>query len=331
MTQNNKTFHIATPVNDSITEVIDRQEQSQAVKASTNKAREIVSGTTKLETRVFSTQDNPKFYPATEAEIWVGNNKKKEIHTITSIDFNEMKKKGVSIPSEKWLIPFDREVLSAASSLFEAGNEYITPKMIFQVLSGNKKDIDITPAIRDEIIRSINKLMNTTIEINASAEVEAGWRKEAEYQGHLLPCERTSQKSVRLNGQEVTDCIHLFRNSPLYDYARGINQISRANIEMLNAPVNNTQENITLKGYLLRQITSMKSPHSKLKPIIRYETIYEYLGIDENDADIRHKKKDIRDRTKKILSFWIEEGLITGFEEETEGRGRTITKIHIKL
>lgn len=164
--------------------------------------------------------------------------------------------------------------------------------MIFQVLSGNKKDIDITPAIRDEIIRSIDTLMNTTIEIYASAEVEAGWRKEAEYIGHLLPCERMSQKTVRLNGQEVTDCIHLFRNSPLYDYARGINQISRASIEMLSAPVNNTQENITLKGYLLRQITSMRSPHSKLKPVIRYDTIYEYLGLDKNDSDIRHKKKE---------------------------------------
>lgn len=335
MTQN-KNFHITTPIKDAVAGVINRQEQSQPVKAATSKAKEIVSSTTKLETKVFSTQDNPKLYQATEAEIWVGNNKKRrEIHTITSIDFDEMKKKGVSIPSEKWLTPFDREILSAASSLFEAGNEYITPRMILQVLSGNKKDIDMTPAIRDEIIRSIDKLMNTSIKIYASAEVEAGWRKEAEYVGHLLPCERISQKDmvVTLNGQEVADCIHLFRNSPLYDYARGINQISRVNIEMLNTPVNNTQENIMLKGYLLRQITSMKSPHSKLKPVIRYDTIFEYLGLDENDNDntIRHKKQRIRERVKEILNCWVENGLITGFEEETEGRGKKIVKVKISL
>lgn len=297
---------------------------NEIIKATTRKAKNFTSGTTKLETKVFNTKDNPKFYPANEAEIWVGNNKKNEIRTIASIDFNEMKKKGVLIPSEKWLNPFDREILSAASSLYEAGNEFITPKMIFQVLSGNKKNVEITPTIREEILRSIDKLMNTTIEINASAEVKAGWREEDEYSGHLLPCERISQKNIRLNGQEVVDCIHLFRNSPLYDYAKGINQISRTNIEMLNAPVNNTQENIMLKGYLLRQITSMKNPHSNIKPVIRYETIYEYLGLE--DADTKTKKR-IRDRTKEILSFWIGEGLITGFEEEKEGK--TFAKIKI--
>lgn len=301
--------------------------QEDIIKTTTRKAKDFTSGTTKLESKVFSPKDNPAFYGiATEAQIWVGNNRKNELLTIASIDFNEMKKKGVSIPTEKWLTPFDREILSAASSLYEAGNEYITPKMIFQALSGNKKDLDITPAIRNEIIHSIDKLMSTTIEINASAEAQAGWRQEAEYKGPLLPCERVTKKNIRVNGQEVADCIHLFRNSPLYDYAKGINQISRVNIGMLNAPVNNTQENITLKGYLLRQITSMKSPHSKIKPVIRYDTIFEYLGIENSDTKT---KKRVRDRTKEILNFWVNEGLITGFKEEKEGK--TFARINIKL
>jgi len=77
----------------------------------------------------------------------------------------------------------------------------------------------------------------------------------------------------------------MFRNSPLYDYAEDKNQISRVNIEMLQAPINNTTENIELKFHLLRLILSMKNPKSKLKPIIRYDALYKYLGIDENDAD----------------------------------------------
>ena len=297
------------------------------IKATTTKAKEIASGTTKLETKVFSPKDNPAFYgDSSEIQMWVGNNKKKELLTIVSIDFNEMKKKGVLIPSEKWLTHFDREILCAAVSLYEAKNVYITPKMIYQALSGNNKDVKMTPAMRDEIIKSIDKLMGTIIEINASEEVKAGWRQEAEYKGALLPCKRVSKKDIRINGQEVIDCIQLLGSSPLYDYAKGINQISRASIDMLNAPVNNTPENITLKGYLLRTITSMKSPKSKLKPVIRYDTIYEYLGIENTD---KMAKKRVRDRTKEILNFWVNEGLITGFDEEKEGK--TFEKIKIEL
>ena len=300
------------------------------VKTTTKKADEITSGTTKLENKVFNPKDNPAFYnDSNEIQMRVGNDKKhkeKELLTIVSIDFNEMKKKGVLIPSEKWLTHFDREILCAASSLYEAGNNFITPKMIYQALSGNNKDVKMTPAMRNEIIKSIDKLMGTTIEINASAEMQAGWRQEAEYKSALLPCKRVSKKDIRINGQEVIDCIQILGSSPLYDYAKGINQISRASIDMLNAPVNNTPENITLKGYLLRTITSMKNPKSKLKPVIRYDTIYEYLGIENTDSKT---KKRVRDRTKEILNFWVNEGLITDFEEEKEGK--TFEKIKIEF
>ena len=328
---------VATPpITPSIDIIRKEQQNSQEEKAleeirgTTHKTKDFVSGTTKLETKVFHKKHNvPLYQPDIEAQISVGSLRNKEITTIASIDFNEMKKNGVSIPSEKWLTPFDRETLSVASSLYEAGNEFITPKMIFQVLAGNKKNVDMTPNIRDEIISSIDRLMGTIITINASGEVQAGWRQKAEYKGPLLPCKRISQEIVKLNGQEVIDCIQILGSSPLFDYARGINQISRTNVEMLNTPVNNTTENIMLKGYLLRQITSMKSTRSNLKPIIRYDTVYEYLGVNENDNDINHKKKDIRERVKKILSFWVESGLILGFEEEKEGK--TIAKVKIIL
>ena len=102
---------------------------------------------------------------------------------------------------------------------------------------------------------------------------------------------------------------------------------------MLNVPINNTEDNVILKCHLLRLITSIKSSKSKLKPIIRYDTLFEYLGLDENDNDntIRHKKQRIRERVKEILNCWVENGLITGFEEETEGRGKKIVKVKISL
>ena len=300
------------------------------LKTNTHLAKEVVSGTTKLENAIFDPRKNPVFYDADvpAIDINVGKQGKNEITTIASIDFNDMKKMGVSISHEKWITPFDREILSIASSLYAAGNEYQSPQMIFQAMSGNKEKAKLTPEIRTKIIESLRKLRATTIEIDSSQEEKAGWIKQGKYEGSLLPSERV--EAVMLNGQKVIDCIHFLRNSPLYEYAEGKNQISRVNIAMLKAPVNNTTENIELKFHLLRLISSMKNPKSKLKPVIRYDTLYEYLQVDENDNDVRHKKKEIRDRVKKILSYWVEQGFILGFEEEKEEKNK-ITKVKILL
>ena len=99
---------------------------------------------------------------------------------------------------------------------------------------------------------------------------------------------------------------------------------------MLNAPVNNTPENIELKGYLLRRITSIKNPNSKLSSVIRYDALYEYLGVTaSNETALKKKRKEIRDRVKEILNFWIHEAFIKGYTEEKEGR--TIAKLKIEI
>ena len=305
-------------------------EHGDIIKTNSHLAKEVISGTTKLEQVIFDHRKNPVFYETdiTAVDVNVGNRGKNTITTIASIDFNNMKKMGVSISHEKWITPFDREILSIVSSLYAAGNVYQSPQMIFQAMSGNKEKVKLTPDIRAKIIESLRKLRATTIEIDASQEEKVGWTKKGKYEGSLLPSEHI--EVITINSQKVVDCIHFLRNSPLYDYAEGKNQICRVNIEMLQVPVNNTTENIELKFYLLRLISSMKNSKSKLKPIIRYDTLYEYLGIDEsNTSDILHKKKDIRDRVKKILSFWVEQGFIRNFEEEKEGKN--IAKVKISL
>ena len=304
------------------------------VKSESCKTKELVSGTSKVEQIIFDPRKNHALYDPKNTgsfETHIGNLKNKTISTVASIDFDKMKSLEVSIPHEKWLTPFDREILSIASSLYAAGNEYQSPFMIYQALSGNKENLTLTPEMRRKIIESLKKLRMNDINIDSSPEEKVGWNKKGNYEGALLPSERI--EIMTLNGQEVFDCIHFLRNSPLYDYAAGKNQISRVNIEMLNVPINNTEDNVILKCHLLRLITSMKNSKSKLKPVIRYDTLFEYLGLDEidNDNTIRHKKQHIRERVKEILNCWGENDLITGFEEETEGRGKEIVKVKISL
>ena len=62
----------------------------------------------------------------------------------------------------------------------------------------------MTSKAREEILTSIDKMMFTEIEIDATAEVNAGWNKKAKYKGPLIPSERV--EVIKLNGQEVIDC-----------------------------------------------------------------------------------------------------------------------------
>ena len=295
----------------------------------TLRAKEAIFGVTKVEGATFDPRKNDYLYnDLLPVQIGVGTLKKRAISTIVSIDFKKMEKMGVTIGREHRLTPYDREVHNAISTLCTTGNEYITPQMVYQVLSGNKKDAKMTNKAREEILKSIDKMMFTEIEIDATEEVNVGWNKRAKYKGPLIPSERV--EVIRLNGQEVVDCIHLFRNPPLYDYANNKSQIDRVDIKMLNAPVNNTPENIELKGFLLRRITSIKNPHSNLTPVIRYDALYEYLGVTaSNDAALKKRRKEIRDRVREILNFWVQEGFILGYQEEKEGK--SISKIKIKV
>ena len=63
---------------------------------------------------------------------------KKQITTLASIDFEKLNG-SVEIKSRKELTAYDREVHDAIITLFvDGGNEYITPQMIYQVMTGTR-------------------------------------------------------------------------------------------------------------------------------------------------------------------------------------------------
>ena len=83
-------------------------------------------------------------------------------------------------------IAFDKAVHNAIATLWVAGhqdgknfNEYLTPRIIFQILSGSiNESREIGPEIRKAILRSIDKMRNTEITIDNSEEAQKlGTRK----------------------------------------------------------------------------------------------------------------------------------------------------------
>ena len=303
------------------------------IATTTTRASSYSFGTSKVEGLAFDPAKNPDIYKTLlPVKINVSNRKstRKKIETLFSIDFNELKKEGVAIAFEYRITPYDREVHNAVATLAVAGNEYINPSMIFQLLSGNTQSRnDMSPETRKNILRSIDKMMATIITIDASAEVNAHMitKTTGIYKGYLIPAERI--EVIELNGQKVTDCIHLLRTPPLYEYARDKNQIGTIEISMLDTPLSNTSENIELKGYLLRRIASLRNSKNNMSDTIRYDSLFEYLRINNSKEALRQKHQEIRKKVRQLLDFWIKKGLISSYEEQKEGK--SIAKIIISL
>lgn len=310
------------------------KKNTPAVRTITRRSWELKLETTRVGRIIFEREEksgfsNEALYNRTAEnmpEVVTGTNPKnrrKEIITYVSLKIEDLKHE---LPAISRLDPFDGEVLSACISLYAEGNEYVTPEMIYRHMLGNKRGARLHPQMREAILASLRKLRLTSIIIRAEQELEAGYSKKSRYEGVILPNEVIEDETVSLNGENVRDCIHFFRNSPLYDYADDKNQISRIPVAMLDVPADNDKEFIILKGYLARRYAEARNPNSKLGNIIRYYSLFAYMGI---DSDNRKHTKRIRDKVKLILETWKKAGYITGYEEIKEGR--TIAKIKIKM
>ena len=250
---------------------------------------------------------------------------KKEITTVVSIDFNNLTEGNIKIHSKKELTPYDREVHDAIVTLFVVGeNDYITPQMIYQVMTGNPKArLEQNQALL--ISDCITKFMYSRVIIKAEDEAQAYGFDKFEYDGNLINGERVT---ATLNGN-VIECLHILRMPVLYEYANKKNQIGRFDIKLLNSPINKNEESIILQGYLYRRILAMKG--SNLSKNILYSTVYTELAIQAvSDNALRMKKSSLRKKIKDILDYWKAQGFIKDHTENTKGTEKYSVTIHLK-
>lgn len=240
---------------------------------------------------------------------------KKQITTLASIDFDNLNG-SIRINGRQELTAYDREVHDAIITLFVDGkNEYITPQMIYQVITGNPNAY-LEKKQAEAISDSITKCMYSKLTINADEEAKAYGFDSFKYEGNLISGERVT---ATLNGKTL-ECLRILRPPVLYEYASKKNQIGRFDIKLLNSPINKTEEIIMLQGYLYRRILSMKSSSNLSKTIV-YDTVYNQIEIEAvSDGALRKKKAKVRDHIKKILDYWKQEDFIAGYAENTKGK-----------
>ena len=293
-------------------------------KIKTHRAKELMLDRSKVNRAIRDEQE--ALYEENGLIVTTGHARKKPIYTPVLLDYltEEIKKRGLTVEGVGHLDAFDAEILMHCESIYEAGNKKFTLNMLASQMAGGRK-IEATPDFKKAVFKSLMRLRLTNITINAESEFDAGFNKEKIFSGVVLP-NKYESGAIIFNGREVVDeFITVLDSSPLFKYADSKNQISRPPVNMLDVGMSLTRENVLLVHYLTRRIVDMQnSDERRGKYIIRYDSIFEYLKIEEASEKksaaqmFMNKKAKIRKNVRAILNDWKQKGIIKDFEELDE-------------
>ena len=216
----------------------------------------------------------------------------------------------------------DYDVLSVCISEIENGNMCTTVAIILRGLTGKtRREVGgthngvVNPDQRKSILKSIEKLMSTKIEIDLSeTNKKLGYNdgKEEKITSVILPC---YYKTEKINGQIVDDTIYFDRQSPMYIIADQRNQIIRYDVSLLDVPnQNNTPLVITIKNYVILRVMEIKK--HKMTPTITLDDVFKKARI--SDASKR-TKQHARECLEKFFAHLQNKKVIKSYEWTKKG------------
>lgn len=288
----------------------------------------------KISRTLFNILENDDFYSHDKVLMNVGT-VKKPIETGVIIKIDELK----DVQFSRQLTYFDRAVANAVYSIYLTGATHFTPGMVFRAMNGESESVRMTSKdMQDKIDESIQRLMRTLITIDATNENaekdEKNKRLPFIIKGNLV---YAVYARAEINGKKVSGYKFVYK-PPLLQYSEWKKRINSYDINVLDTPLQTSEENIILKNYLLERVLGAINESSKLQDIILYDTVYKILNVEaKNEVTLRAKKRDIRNKVKNVLNYWIEKKSIDGFigfEELTDENtppinGKKVTKIKL--
>jgi hypothetical protein len=227
--------------------------------------------------------------------------------------------------------PYDREVYDGVITLYAAGNNTITPAMVYRAMNGMTETEYVSPQSLETVRKSLDKSMRiyTVIDYTDEAKLYNKNIQKTKYEGYLLAATKIT---VKINGEEHE--AYKILSPILYEYARISGQIITVPIKYLQTKnaVRSTDEVIIIRGYLLRQIAWMQNNKTNRSNNITYQGIYGELEISRiiyNEAMYKKKTHATRSHIKAILTEWKNEGYLMDFVEYKDGK--TIAGVTIMI
>jgi len=241
---------------------------------------------------------------------------KKEVVTKVYLNYND---KNITICDEgKKFTPYDRTVVNAACSIYEAGNANFTAKQVYRCMNGLNDTQDVSPQAVAAITKSLDKARSTIIKIDCTQEAAAYKNNtdfKCEIEDYILPI----RKVTLISGNEELIGYSLNGKPILYEYAQMSNQVLSVPSKLLNTKdvIRSTPEVIVIREYLIRRIEVMKNTKNNLGNKIAFSSIYTEIGRPE---PTKEKASKVRSSVEKILGKYKKEKYIKDFEFYKEGR-----------
>jgi hypothetical protein len=246
-----------------------------------------------------------------------GSKAKKEVFTKVMLAYDN---RHIQLSGQKYT-PYDREVYDGVVTLYEAGNDLITPAMVYRAMNGLTGSEYVSPQSIEAVVKSLDKSMFIKITIDYTEEAKLYNKRldTTHYMGNLLNAGKIIAK-VKDKEQEV---YKIYRKPILYEYAQISGQIITVPNKLLQTKdaVRSTDEVIIIRGYLLRQIEWMRNQKVSRSDNVTYQGIYDELEVSKiiyNDTAYKNKTRTIRNNVKAILEEWKDQGYILDFAEYKE-------------
>lgn len=254
---------------------------------------------------------------------------KDKVNVRVGIDYDELLSTG-KIAELPELNQRDYSVHDAIITQLCAGNRVMTYDMIYRAMTGKVTGKVTVPDDAKKIIDEALEKFRGTFKLEYSYIDEDGKEMVESYDEPLVTFRRLVKKE-KINGKVVTGGIALSDDTkldpPLLKWARfNGNEIDTRDITLLDVPsLNNGDESFTIKMCLYRRLISMRNSferkyHSKKElpanqRSIRYDYVYETLGIVDPNVD---KRKLIKNKIDRCMGYWKEKGLIASYRHKKD-------------
>lgn len=210
--------------------------------------------------------------------------------------------------------PFDRAVLAACISEWEAGNRHTTPAIIYRALTGKVGRGDAEPSKNQlaDILNSLKVLMRLQIDYDMSTCCkQLGYNNgnPEHLISALLPAYYLQASTI--NGKDAA-VIAFDRESPLLRAAEiKNNQIISFDSNILDVPhQQNTRMNISVKFHVLTRVIEVKL-HKQLTPTVTFADVFDKCRLTNAS---RKTKRDVRETVVAFFKHLQKKEVIQSFE-----------------
>ena len=274
---------------------------------------------TKVSRLIGIPENNAYLYQDLGVPLKVGESKDgKEVTQMVAIQY--MGADGILAEGREQLTQLDRQVHYAIISHYAAGNRVVSLVQICELVYGHNKP---SPEQRRDVEECIDRQMWTRITIDMTDEANKYNLKRPDLltdyklMGQMLAIRKITARAA--NGKTIV-AYQLMGEPILYTHAQVTGQIITYPVKLLQAPENmkNTDKTMAIRQTLIEEIDRAKKGNRS--KFMKYDTIYELSGQVPNSRTERSRQNTA---VKGYLDLFIDNGLITSWEERKEGRKTT--------